>query len=82
VDVMMSAVADTWPGASLGVVMTGMGADGAQGVLAMKARGATIIAQNEETCVVFGMPKAAWQTGAVDRLVGLQNISYEIYKFR
>jgi two-component system, chemotaxis family, protein-glutamate methylesterase/glutaminase len=81
VDVMMESVAEVWPGPMLGVVMTGMGADGAVGVKAMKAGGATIIAQNEETCVVYGMPKAAKESGAVDRMVALNHITYEIYRF-
>ncbi len=52
-----------------GIVLTGMGADGAEGLLSMKKSGAKTIAQDEESCVVFGMPKEAIKVGAVDRVV-------------
>ncbi len=58
--------------------MTGMGDDGAQGMLEMKAAGAFTIAQDEASCVVFGMPKEAIALGAVDRLVPLERIAREI----
>ena len=81
VDVMMQSVADTWKGKILGVIMTGMGHDGSEGVKAIKKKGGTILAQNEETCVVFGMPKAAYLTNCVDRLVSLDHLGAEIHKF-
>ncbi len=57
-----------------GVIMTGMGDDGAKGMLEMKEAGAFTIAQDEESCVVFGMPKKAIELGAVDRVASLKDI--------
>jgi two-component system chemotaxis response regulator CheB len=54
--------------------MTGMGADGAKGLLEMKETGAGTIAQDEKSCVVFGMPKEAIKIGAADKIVALQDI--------
>jgi two-component system chemotaxis response regulator CheB len=54
-----------------GAILTGMGADGAQGMLAMKKAGARTLAQDEASCVVFGMPKEAIRLGAVDRVLAL-----------
>jgi two-component system chemotaxis response regulator CheB len=62
------------------VVMTGMGTDGAEGIQAIKAQGGWVIAQDEETCVIYGMPKAAAATGCVDRIVPLSSIPEEIVK--
>ena len=56
---------------SVGVIMTGMGDDGADGLLAMRKAGAYTMAQDEASCVVFGMPKEAIARGAVDRVVSL-----------
>jgi two-component system chemotaxis response regulator CheB len=64
----------------VGVIMTGMGSDGAKGLRALKGRGNHIIAQNEESCVVYGMPRAAVNMGIVDRVVDLQKIAGEIEK--
>jgi two-component system chemotaxis response regulator CheB len=58
-----------------------MGADGAQGMLRMKEGGAKTIAQDEASCVVFGMPKEAIKLGAVDRVVPLELIPQEIIHF-
>jgi len=81
VDVMMESVAALWPNPMLSIIMTGMGNDGVDGIRAMKVRGATILAQNEATSVVFGMPKAAKESGMVDRVVGLTNLAHEIRSF-
>jgi len=59
----------------MGVILTGMGDDGARGMLEMKQAGAATIAQDEETCVVFGMPKEAIKLGAADRVLPLQSIA-------
>ena len=59
---------------AIGVIMTGMGDDGAKGMLEMKEAGAYTIAQDEESCVVFGMPKEAIKLGAVDKILPLPNI--------
>ena len=63
---------------AIGVILTGMGADGAKGLLAMKQCGAYTLAQNEESCVVFGMPKEAIKMGAADKIVGLAEVSRSI----
>ena len=61
--------------ASLGVILTGMGNDGAEGLLEMRKRGAHTIAQNEESCIVFGMPMEAIKKGAAEKIVSLDNIA-------
>lgn len=78
VDVLFNSVAQYAGGNAIGVILTGMGADGAQGMLKMKEAGAGTIAQDEESCVVFGMPKEAIKLNAVDRVVPLGKISEEI----
>lgn len=64
----------------IGIIMTGMGDDGAKGMLEMKQQGAYTIAQNEASCVVFGMPNEAIKLGGVDTVLALQNIPDEIIK--
>ena len=75
VDVLFNSVADAVGVNASGVILTGMGADGAKGLLAMKEAGAHTIAQDEATSVVYGMPK---KIGAVDHVVPLQNVSNAI----
>lgn len=65
----------------VGVILTGMGDDGANGMLEMKEAGAHTIAQDEASCVVFGMPKEAIKRGGVDKTLPLQNIAGELSKF-
>ena len=74
VDVLFHSVARAAGSNSTGALLTGMGSDGAQGMLAMKKAGARTIAQDEESCVVFGMPKEAIRLGAVDRVLTLSAI--------
>ena len=74
VEVLFHAVAKHAGANALGVILTGMGADGAEGMLAMKKEGALTIAQDEASCIVFGMPKEAIQLGGVDHIVALKNI--------
>ena len=74
VDVLFRSVAQYAGANAVGVIMTGMGADGAQGLLQMKRAGAKTIAQDEKSCVVFGMPKEAIKLGAADRVVTLEEI--------
>jgi chemotaxis response regulator CheB len=64
IDVFFRSVAKEWPGTAVGVLLTGMGADGAEGLLVMRRLGWHTIAQDEATSVVYGMPKAASQLGA------------------
>lgn len=74
VDVLFHSVAQTAGANATGAILTGMGSDGSQGMLAMKKAGARTIAQDEATCVVFGMPKEAIRHGAVDRVLPLATI--------
>ena len=78
VDVLFNSVAKYAGGNAIGVILTGMGADGADGMKAMKGAGAKTIAQDEESCVVFGMPKEAIKTGCVDKVITLKKISQGI----
>jgi two-component system chemotaxis response regulator CheB len=60
---------------AVGIILTGMGADGAAGLLEMKEAGARTVAQDEKSCVVFGMPKEAIKLGAADKVVSLGDIT-------
>ena len=80
VDVLFNSAAQYAGSNAVGVILTGMGADGADGLLKMKEAGARTIAQDEDSCVVFGMPKEAIKIGAVDRIVPLHRISEEIIR--
>jgi two-component system chemotaxis response regulator CheB len=71
VDELFRSVAAAAGANAVGAILTGMGDDGAAGLLAMKEAGARTLAQDEESCVVFGMPKEAIERGAVDEIVGL-----------
>lgn len=78
VDVLFRSVAKCAGANALGVIMTGMGDDGAAGLLEMRNAGARTVAQDEESCVVYGMPKEAIKRGAVERTVQLHAIDKEI----
>ena len=78
VDVLFRSVAKCAGSNALGIIMTGMGSDGARGLLQMHQAGARTVAQDEDTCVVFGMPKEAIKLGAVDRVLPVQSIPGEI----
>lgn len=80
VDVLFNSVADFAGTNALGVILTGMGKDGADGMKRMKDAGAMNIAQNEASCVVFGMPKAAIEAQAVDYIDHLDEIPNRIIK--
>ncbi|MGA3088441.1 MAG: chemotaxis response regulator protein-glutamate methylesterase [Terriglobales bacterium] len=75
VDVLFRSVALSIGARAVGVIMTGMGDDGAQGLCEMKEAGAATIAQDEATCIVFGMPKEAISRGAVDIVVPLHRLA-------
>ena len=81
VDVLFRSVAKSAGVNALGVIMTGMGDDGARGMKALHDRGARTIAQNEETCVVFGMPKEAIAMGGVDEVMPIQQVARAISAF-
>jgi two-component system, chemotaxis family, protein-glutamate methylesterase/glutaminase len=74
VDVLFHSVAETAAAQAVGVLLTGMGSDGAQGMLRMHQTGARTIAQDEATCVVFGMPREAIALDAVDQVLPLSSI--------
>lgn len=77
-DYMMKSVAKYVGKNAMGVVLTGMGKDGAEGLLEMKNAGAYTVAQNEETCVVYGMPAAAVALGAADKVLPLDKIAGDL----
>ncbi len=81
VDVLFRSVADFAGNRAVGVLLTGMGDDGAEGLLEMKRAGATTLAQDEATSIVFGMPKEAIRRGAVDQVVALSAIANAICAF-
>ena len=73
-NIMFSSVADEFGGNVVGVVLTGMGRDGADGSVALHGKGARIIAESRQTCVVYGMPRAAVEAGVVDEVLPLPEI--------
>ncbi len=75
IDVTLTSAAETYGRRTIAVIMTGMGKDGAAGVLAVKRVEGRTMAQDRDTSVIFGMPKAAVETGAVDYVVALDNIA-------
>ena len=79
VDVLFESVARVAGKDAIGVLLTGMGRDGAQGLLEMRKAGAYTIGQDEKSCIVYGMPKAAFDIGAVTVQVPLEQISQKIY---
>ena len=81
VDVLFDSAAKYVGPNAIGVIMTGMGGDGATGLLRMKESGARTIAQDEDSCVVFGMPKEAIKLGAAEKIVSLHNIPDSIISF-
>ena len=68
VDVLMASAAKAYGARTLGMVLTGMGADGVEGLRAIREAGGRTLAESEETCVIYGMPKAAVEAGVVDRV--------------
>jgi len=81
VDVLFRSTARYAGKNAIGVIMTGMGDDGARGMLEMKQNGAVNIAQDEASCIVFGMPKEAIKLGAVDHILPLDKIPLEVLHF-
>jgi two-component system chemotaxis response regulator CheB len=76
VDLLFKSVADCGAASQvIGGLLTGMGRDGADGLLRLRERGATTFAQDEASCVVYGMPRAAWENGAAQRQVRLDRIA-------
>ena len=79
VDVMFESVAKAAGSRAIGIILTGMGADGAKGLLEMRKAGAHTIGQDESTCIVYGMPKVAYDIGAVEYQEKLNNIAKRAY---
>lgn len=80
VDVLFNSVAEHATKQAVGCILTGMGKDGAQGLLAIRNAGAHTIGENETSCVVYGMPRAAFELGAVEKQCHLRDISRELLK--
>jgi two-component system chemotaxis response regulator CheB len=79
-DYLMKSVARLCGPNAMGLILTGMGRDGADGLLAMHRAGSYNVAQDEATCIVFGMPKSAIEQGAVDAVLPLQEVASHIQK--
>jgi len=79
-DYLFRSIAQHYVGRSTGVIMTGMGSDGSKGLVQMKNNGSVIIAQDEKTCTVYGMPKEPTESGIVDVIAPLEKIADEIVK--
>jgi len=78
VDIMMKSVADAFRNLAMGVILTGMGSDGAEGMMAIHRRGGLTIGQDEASCTVYGMPRACAELGALARVVPLAQIPTQI----
>lgn len=81
VDVLFMSVAQIYGARSLGVILTGMGNDGLRGLRAMKEQGALGLAEDESTCIVYGMPRAVTEAGLVDKIAPLNRLASEIVNF-
>jgi two-component system chemotaxis response regulator CheB len=77
-NVLMTSAAEVYGPLAVGVVLTGMGSDGTEGLRAIRERGGLTLAESEETCVIFGMPKAAIEAGVIERTLPLDRIAASI----
>jgi two-component system chemotaxis response regulator CheB len=78
VDVLMTTVAKTYGPRAMGIVLTGMGADGVEGLRAIRDAGGRTLAESQESCIIYGMPKAAVEAGVVERTAPLSRVADEI----
>ncbi|MDH3972788.1 MAG: chemotaxis response regulator protein-glutamate methylesterase [Deltaproteobacteria bacterium] len=78
IDKLFTSVSENYESRSIGLVLTGMGSDGKRGVIDLKKRGAYVMAESEESAIVYGMPKEAVNTGKVDKILPLEKIPHEI----
>ena len=78
VDALFISAAEAFGSRAVGVVLTGMGRDGLEGARAIKARGGTILAESQKTCVVYGMPRALAEAALVDRVVPIDAMAAAI----
>lgn len=74
IDCLFESVADLYGKASIGVILTGMGKDGTKGLMKIRSKGGYTIAQDEDSSIVFGMPKAAFESGAAIQVVSLRQM--------
>jgi two-component system chemotaxis response regulator CheB len=81
VDVLFRTAANEVGRNAIGIILTGMGKDGAAGMFELKQSGAYTLAQDEATCVVYGMPREALALGGVDELVALPDISSKVLSY-
>lgn len=81
VDVMVQSVAENFGKDAVGVIMTGMGSDGLKGLTSLKKMGGAVIAQDKDSCVVYGMPRAVVEAGIADEVVPLEGIADAIASF-
>lgn len=81
VDVLFTSIANNFEQYSLGVIMTGMGKDGLLGCQLIKQKNGVVLAQNENTCIVYGMPKAVVENNLADKVLPVENIADEIIKY-
>jgi two-component system chemotaxis response regulator CheB len=81
VDVLFDSVAGVVGAKAVGVILTGMGHDGARGLLAMRKAGATTLGQDEASCVIYGMPKVAFELGAVEKQTSLSGMGAQILAY-
>lgn len=79
VDVLFNSVAETAGMNAIGIILTGMGSDGAKGLLAMRKKGARTLGQDAKSCIVYGMPKVAFEIGAVEKQASLEAIPQLVY---
>ncbi len=78
---LFRSVADVFGANAIGVLLTGMGKDGVNGLQAIKSEGGKTIAESEETSILYGMPKSAAETGAADKIIPNYNIVKEMIRF-
>jgi len=81
VDVMINSVADVYGKATLGVILTGMGSNGLIGMQKVKSKGGIVVAQNEATCVVYGMPRAVIEAKVADHVAPIDDVASEILSY-
>ncbi len=81
VDVTMNSVADAYGRGAMGVILTGMGSNGVTGLTKLKSRGGIIIAQDEQTCIVYGMPRAVIEAGISDHVAPIERVVNEILSY-
>ena len=79
VDVLFASIAKNFKGRSSGVILTGMGRDGAQGLLEMRKGGSRTLAQDEASSLVYGMPRVAYEIGVAEKRVPLARVTRQIF---